>query len=66
MHFWHAQNEFPFFVYTCIDIQFESSRVQQYDHFYHSFHDGLYCSEVTFRVQCCWSRMFDLYTVKYC
>ena len=24
------------------------------------------CSEVTFRDQCRWSRMFDLYTVKYC
>lgn len=27
---------------------------------------AIYCSEATFRDQCCWSRMFDLYTVKYC
>ena len=33
LHFWHAQNEFPLFVLTCIDIQFERSRVQQYDPF---------------------------------
>ena len=42
LHFWHAQNEFPFFVHTCIDIQFERSRVQQYDPFRHWFHHGLY------------------------
>ena len=38
----------------------------------HVFHDSIatnqqtYCSEVTFRDQCRWSRMFDLYTVEYC
>ena len=35
LHFWRAQNEFPFFVHTCIDIQFERSRVEQYDPFRH-------------------------------
>ena len=42
LHFWHAQNEFSFFVHTCIDIQFERSRVQQYDPFRHWLHHGLY------------------------
>lgn len=27
LHFWHAQNECPFAVHTCIDRQFERSRV---------------------------------------
>ena len=38
LYFWHAQNEFPFLVHTCIDIQFERSRVP----FRHWFHHGLY------------------------
>ena len=42
LHFWHTQNESLFFVHTCIDIQFQRSRVQQYDPFRHSFHHGLY------------------------
>ena len=42
LHFWHAQNEFPFFVLTCIDIQFERSRVQKYYPFRQWFYHGLY------------------------
>ena len=26
LHFWHAQNECPFAVHTCIDRQFENSK----------------------------------------
>ena len=28
LHFWHAHNEFPFFVHTCIDRQFEPGHIR--------------------------------------